>query len=188
MCQQGTLGVIAYYGALGIGYMMAEIFLIQRFVFFLADPVYANAIVITILLISSGLGSLASGTLKGNRRTVVMAAVGGIVAFVLFYRYGLSSILKRARSPSLKVFWRSHSPRSSCSLACRSRGLAVLSRTENQFSMGVGDEQARSTSPARSPHAHVGGFQRGPHGGVLVYVCAALLFGSNAKGRTHPRQ
>jgi spermidine synthase len=62
--KRGTLGVIAYYGALGIGYMMAEIFLIQRFVFFLADPVYANAIVITILLISSGIGSLAAGKLK----------------------------------------------------------------------------------------------------------------------------
>ena len=48
--KKGTLSIILYYGCLGLGYMMAEIFLIQRFVYFLADPVYANAIVITALL------------------------------------------------------------------------------------------------------------------------------------------
>ena len=62
---------------------MAEIFLIQRFVFFLANPVYANSIIITILLIASGIGSLVSETVRMERRFKVLAAAMGIGVLVL---------------------------------------------------------------------------------------------------------
>ena len=90
--RRGTLGIIAYYSCLGLGYMMAEIFLIQKFVFYLGDPVYANSIVITILLISSGLGSLAAGAAP-SRRTRVLAASLGIVALAAFYHFGMPALL-----------------------------------------------------------------------------------------------
>jgi hypothetical protein len=92
--RRGTLGVLAYYACLGLGYMMAEIFLIQKFVFYLGDPVYANSIVITILLISSGLGSLAAGAAR-SRRTLVLAAGLGIVALAVFYHFGMPALLGR---------------------------------------------------------------------------------------------
>jgi spermidine synthase len=92
----GTAGVILYYACLGLGYMMAEMFLIQKFVFFLADPVYANALVITILLISSGIGSLLSSRVRARQGVVVLAAVCGIVAFLVFAQFGLSPVLRSA--------------------------------------------------------------------------------------------
>lgn len=55
---RGTVGVIIYYSCLGLGYMLIEIFLIQRLVFFLANPIYSISIVITFMLIISGAGSL----------------------------------------------------------------------------------------------------------------------------------
>jgi predicted membrane-bound spermidine synthase len=91
--RRGTTGIIVYYACLGLAYLMAEIFLIQRFVFFLVNPVYANSIIITILLIASGIGSLVSGTLRVERRVKVLAAVLGIGIFVLFFLFAVPPLL-----------------------------------------------------------------------------------------------
>jgi SAM-dependent methyltransferase len=92
--RKGNAGVIAYYGCLGLGYMMAEVYLIQRFSYFLADPVYANAIIITVLLISSGVGSLVSAMPKIPRAVLIRYAVGGIVGLTLAYLVGLPPLLR----------------------------------------------------------------------------------------------
>jgi hypothetical protein len=91
--RRGTLGVILYYGCLGLGYMMAEIYLIQKFVFYLADPVYANSLVITILLIASGFGSVVSVRFAARRWIVVAAACGGIAAMAAFCLFCLTPLL-----------------------------------------------------------------------------------------------
>jgi hypothetical protein len=91
--RRGTAGVILYYACLGLGYMMAEIYLIQKFVFFLADPVYANALVITILLVASGFGSLATGSSRISTRRLVAAAAVGIAALAACYHFLLPPLL-----------------------------------------------------------------------------------------------
>jgi hypothetical protein len=91
--RRGTVGIILYYACLGLGYMMAEIYLIQKFVFYLADPVYANSIVITILLIASGVGSLAAGSGQQRSRPLVAGACAGILAFAIFFHFGLPALL-----------------------------------------------------------------------------------------------
>jgi SAM-dependent methyltransferase len=91
--RRGTLGVILYYGCLGLGYMMAEIYLIQKFVFYLANPVYANSLVITILLVASGFGSVVSARFAARRWIVVAAACAGIAAMATFCLFGLTPLL-----------------------------------------------------------------------------------------------
>lgn len=49
-----------YFVAVGLGYILVEIAFIQRFVLFLGHPTYALTVVIFLLLLSSGLGSLLS--------------------------------------------------------------------------------------------------------------------------------
>jgi spermidine synthase len=51
---------LLYFVALGLGYILVEITFIQRFVLFLGNPTYALTVVIFLLLLSSGLGSLSS--------------------------------------------------------------------------------------------------------------------------------
>lgn len=94
--RRGTAGIIGYYACLGLGYLMAEIFLIQRFVFFLANPVYANSIVITLLLIASGFGSLASETMHVPRQARVLIAVGGIMLMAGLLYFVLPPIMTAA--------------------------------------------------------------------------------------------
>ena len=52
---------LAYFAALGLGFMMVEIALLERFLLFLGEPMYTFAVVLPALLIFSGLGSYAIG-------------------------------------------------------------------------------------------------------------------------------
>ena len=51
---------LLYFVAVGLGYILVEIAFIQRFVLFLGHPTYALTVVIFLLMLSSGAGSLAS--------------------------------------------------------------------------------------------------------------------------------
>ena len=51
---------LLYFIAIGLGYILAEIAFIQRFVLFLGHPTYALTVVIFLLLLASGAGSLLS--------------------------------------------------------------------------------------------------------------------------------
>ncbi|MGC1374084.1 MAG: hypothetical protein WA824_18255, partial [Candidatus Sulfotelmatobacter sp.] len=51
---------VLYFVAIGLGYILVEIAFIQRFVLFLGHPTYALTVVIFLLMLSSGAGSLMS--------------------------------------------------------------------------------------------------------------------------------
>lgn len=71
------LSALLYFVAIGLGYILVEISLIQRFVLFLGHPTYALTVVVFLLLLSSGAGSFST------RRSSVGLIVGAIVALVL---------------------------------------------------------------------------------------------------------
>ncbi|MDR1971843.1 MAG: hypothetical protein LBQ46_07965 [Treponema sp.] len=88
-----TAGVIFYYAGLGLGYMLIEIYLIQRLGIFLSNPTYSSSIVITVMLIFSALGNLASGLIKRFRSFTVPLACALIAGGLLFYILGLDGFL-----------------------------------------------------------------------------------------------
>jgi len=51
---------LLYFIAIGLGYILAEIAFIQRFVLFLGHPTYALTVVIFLMLLASGAGSMVS--------------------------------------------------------------------------------------------------------------------------------
>jgi hypothetical protein len=55
-----SLAALLYFIAVGFGYILVEISLIQRFVLFLGHPTYALTVVVFLLLLSSGCGSVAA--------------------------------------------------------------------------------------------------------------------------------
>ncbi len=55
---------IVYFALLGLGFLFVEIPLIQRFILFLGQPIYAFTVVATAVLFFSGLGSLAAARLS----------------------------------------------------------------------------------------------------------------------------
>ena len=83
---------LLYFVAVGLGYILVEIAFIQRFVLFLGHPTYALTVVIFLLLLSSGAGSLFS------RRCLPDAARGWIpllllIAAICLYTGGLIHLL-----------------------------------------------------------------------------------------------
>jgi SAM-dependent methyltransferase len=96
-----TIAVILYYAGLGLGYMLIEIYLIQRLGVFLSNPTYSASIVITVMLIFSALGNLASGLVKRLRILVVPAACVLVACGLWFYIFHLDAFLDRFHSAAL---------------------------------------------------------------------------------------
>ena len=75
-----TAASLGFFAAIGLGFLVLEVVLIQRFVLFLGFPTYALSVVLFALLVFTGLGSLLS-TRAGRdpRRTLVAALAAGVV-------------------------------------------------------------------------------------------------------------
>lgn len=76
---------LSYFVAVGLGYILVEITLIQRFVLFLGHPTYALTVVIFLLLLASGAGSLTARRLTtGSRalRPVLIIIAIAVVAYL----------------------------------------------------------------------------------------------------------
>jgi len=80
-----TLPSLIYFIALGFGYILVEISLIQRFVLFLGHPTYALTVVVFLLLLSSGAGSIAARRLLSgaNRLLPLLALITAIIGVYL---------------------------------------------------------------------------------------------------------
>jgi hypothetical protein len=87
--------VALYFGAIGVAFMFIEIAFIQKFVLFLAHPLYAVAVVLCAFLIFAGLGSRLSARLRPGgtswRRPATLAAAA-IGALSLVYLVALPPI------------------------------------------------------------------------------------------------
>jgi SAM-dependent methyltransferase len=63
---------VAYFSAIGIGFMLIEISQMQRLMVFLGHPVYGLSVVLFSLLLFSGLGSMTVGAEPPSRRTIAV--------------------------------------------------------------------------------------------------------------------
>jgi hypothetical protein len=63
---------MTYFGAIGLGFMLVEIGMLQRLMLFLGHPTLALGVVLTTLLISAGLGSFVTRRVTLERTDVVL--------------------------------------------------------------------------------------------------------------------
>jgi len=95
---RGSVGlqVLVYFLTLGLGYLLVEMALIQRLVFFLANPSFAVAVVLAGLLFFSGSGSAWAGRQlrKGTSATQLACWAALVVALTdAVYAFGLQAVL-----------------------------------------------------------------------------------------------
>jgi len=75
---------LAYFGALGAGFMLLEVALLQQFVLLLGHPVYSLTVTLFSLLLGTGLGSLISRRISPERvKPVTLRAVLAVAAVAL---------------------------------------------------------------------------------------------------------
>jgi spermidine synthase len=90
-----------YFAGLGLGFILVEIVLIQRFSLFLGYPVYSLSVVLFTILLASGAGSYLAGRSRMQKLPVILAALCG--ALVL-YALVLPSLLDAV--PGASASWR----------------------------------------------------------------------------------
>ena len=82
--EKHVFGFLFYFLAIGVGYILIQVALIQKFVLFLGHPTYALTVIIFSMLISSGIGSYLSRRLiAGNDARLKMVLVGIAVLVIL---------------------------------------------------------------------------------------------------------
>jgi len=82
-----------YFSGIGIGYMFVEIVMIQRFVLYFGNPVYAAAAVLSGMLVSSGAGSYLSSKLTAATQHLYQIT-GAVMVLILLYTFCLTPLLR----------------------------------------------------------------------------------------------
>jgi spermine/spermidine synthase len=95
--------VIAYFAALGMGFILIELALLQKLILLLGNPTMTFAILLFTLLISSGSGSLLSSRIARNNMKNLVFVIGGIAALGILYVVFLPPIVYSAIAESFEV-------------------------------------------------------------------------------------
>lgn len=90
----GRLATGAYFLLLGLGYLMLEMVCLLKFTYFLGDPIYAAAGIISSFLVFSGLGSASSRRLCPSPQRAICVAALGVAALAAFYAVGLDGVFR----------------------------------------------------------------------------------------------
>ena len=81
-----------YFSLIGMGFMFAEIALLQRFSVYLGHPIYSLSVCLFSLILASGLGSLTSDRLKLNTLGRFLTWAGIVVLYLIAMEQVLPSV------------------------------------------------------------------------------------------------
>jgi hypothetical protein len=91
---RATLPMLGYFLCLGVGYILIEVVVIQKFTLFLGKPAYAFQVVLFSMLIFSGLGSFITAFFnRKNLQVLALKVLAGITLATLIYVYLLPSAI-----------------------------------------------------------------------------------------------
>jgi hypothetical protein len=89
----GIATVIPYFGALGVGFILIELALLQKLILLMGNPTMTFALLLFTLLISSGSGSLLSSRIVKNNMKNLVFVIGGIAGLGILYILFLPSVI-----------------------------------------------------------------------------------------------
>jgi hypothetical protein len=84
-----------YFAALGTGFMFLEVSFIQRFTLFLGYPTYSLTVTLFAMLVSSGIGSIASGRYSRTRPNALRTLLGALVVIGAISLFGVPPLFAR---------------------------------------------------------------------------------------------
>jgi len=88
----GILPRLVYFVAIGLGYILVEITFVQRLVLYLGHPTYAITVVIFLLLLASGAGSLLSRRWQAQKWSLQLPLAAIVIALSV-YTFALPKLL-----------------------------------------------------------------------------------------------
>jgi hypothetical protein len=81
----GRWGLLAYFAALGAGFIFAEISFVQRFLLFLGYPTYSLSVILFSFLVSAGAGAAWSGRLSPDPGRVLPRLTAALTLIIGVY-------------------------------------------------------------------------------------------------------
>jgi len=85
---------LSYFAFIGLGFLLLEVVLIQRFVLFLGFPTYALSVVLFALLVFTGVGALLAERLRARPRPALVAALASVALLTVAAAFGLQPLLR----------------------------------------------------------------------------------------------
>jgi hypothetical protein len=101
---RGCWTFLVYFASLGLGYVLIEIVLLQRFQLFLGPPIYTFSVVLASLLTFTGLGSFAASRIQTPSPRLLSWLLLGVVGAILLNLFVLPLIFSWALGFALQ--WR----------------------------------------------------------------------------------
>lgn len=93
-----------YFGAIGFGFLVVEIGMLQRLSAYLGQPTYALSVVLFSVLLFSGAGSMITERIvRPHRRASLVAPVAVLVALVVAYRFLAPAVIHATRGATTPV-------------------------------------------------------------------------------------
>lgn len=83
---------VGYFAALGLGFMLFEITMIQRLTEFLGYPTYSLTVTLASILVFTGIGAMVSGRFTDRAPVALRVVLGLLAALSLAYRFGLDPL------------------------------------------------------------------------------------------------
>ncbi len=99
----GIRTVIPYFAALGVGFILIELALLQKLILFMGNPTMTFALLLFTILISSGGGSLLSSRIAKNNMRNLIFVIGGIAGLGVLYVFSLPSIIYSALAEPIEI-------------------------------------------------------------------------------------
>lgn len=88
-----TKSIIIYFAALGFGFILIELALLQKLILFLGNPTMTFALLLFTILLSSGIGSLISARLIRLNTKNLIFVISGIAGLGLIYASMLTPLI-----------------------------------------------------------------------------------------------
>jgi hypothetical protein len=89
-----SLGAVSFFAGTGLGFLLLEVVLIQRFVLFLGFPTYALSVVLFSLLVFTGIGSFVSTRAERAPRRSLCLALAAAIVMIAAVAFGLQPLLR----------------------------------------------------------------------------------------------
>ena len=86
------VGALGFFAAIGLGFLVVEVVLIQRFVLFLGYPTYALSVVLFSLLLFTGAGAWLSGR-SSSPRSLLIGALSFACVYIAVGAFALDPLL-----------------------------------------------------------------------------------------------
>jgi hypothetical protein len=85
---------LGFFAAIGVGFLLLEVVLIQRFVLFLGFPTYALSVVLFALLLFTGVGAMLTSRLEARPRRTLTGALAAVCAVIAVLAFALQPLLE----------------------------------------------------------------------------------------------